>query len=60
MSDAALLILLVAPMVLALMFGVWVGLGYPGLHGRFEASGRTPARSPWEMMVDRLVERLDG
>jgi len=60
MSDEALLILLLVPMVLALAFGVWVGLGYPGLYGRFEASGRTPARSPWEMLVDWIVDRLDG
>lgn len=60
MSDVTLLILLAVPLVLALAFGIWVGLGYPGLYGRFEASGRTPARNPWERLVDWVVEKLGG
>lgn len=60
MSDLILLILLVIPMVAALALGIWVGLGYPGLYGRFEASGSTPARSPWERLVDWIVGKLDG
>ncbi len=60
MSDLTLLILLVVPLVLALALGIWVGLGYPGLYGRFETSGRTPGRNPWERLVDWIVGKLDG
>lgn len=56
MSHEILLVLLFAPMVLALGLGVWIGLGYPGLHGRYEKA----RRSPWELFVDWIVERLDG
>lgn len=62
MSDLVLLILLVIPMVAALALGIWVGLGYPGLYERFETSGsgRTPTRSPWEKLVDWILEKIDG
>lgn len=57
MSPELLLVVLVVPMVLSLAVGIWVGLGYPGLYGRYEEDG---SRNPWELMVDWLVEKLDG
>lgn len=59
-GQRLLIVLLVIPMVLSLGLGIWIGLGYPGLHGRFESGGRTPERTPWELVVDWLVERLGG
>lgn len=59
MSPTVLLVLLVTPLVLAFGYGIWVGLGYPGLYDRYEKTGRTPRKTPWEMLVDWVVERLD-
>lgn len=59
MSDLALLVLLVAPMVLALGFGIWAGLGYPGLYGRYEKTGKAPRRTPFEMLMDWIVSLWD-
>lgn len=48
MSDGVLLIVLLVPMALALLFGIWAGLGYPGLYDRYERTGRAPRRHrPW-------------
>lgn len=60
MSELALLILLAVPLAMALALGVWIGLGYPGLYGRYESGGGTRARSPWERLVDWIVGKLDG
>lgn len=59
MSPTTILVLLSAPLVLAFAYGIWVGLGYPGLYDRYEKTGRTPRKTPWEMLVDWLVDRLD-
>lgn len=59
MSPTTILVLLAVPLVLAFAYGIWVGLGYPGLYDRYEKTGRTPRKTPWEMLVDWLVERLD-
>ncbi|MFQ5678083.1 MAG: hypothetical protein ACE5HP_01330 [Gemmatimonadota bacterium] len=60
MSDRTLLVLLGVGMVLALGFGIWAGLGYPGLYGRYESTGkRAPRRTPVEMLMDWVVRRLD-
>lgn len=62
MSGALLLVLLVAPLVGALALGVWIGLGYPGLEDRRERPARTRRRrrTPFEMIVDRIVGFFDG
>lgn len=84
MSGALLLVLLVVPMVGALALGVWIGLGYPGLHDRPDGpeggrvrldpggerprgapersgrSGRRRRRTPFEILVDRVVGFFDG
>jgi len=59
MSDTVLLLLIVVPMFLALGFGVWVGLGYPGLYDRYEKTGHTSRKTPFEMLVDWFVGKLD-
>lgn len=60
MSERALFWILVAGMVAALALGIWVGLGYPGLYDRYESTGaKAPRRSPFEMLVDWLVDRFD-
>lgn len=58
MSPTIILVLLVVPLFLAFGYGIWVGLGYPGLYDRDEKTGRAPRKTPWQMLVDWLVERL--
>lgn len=59
MSATTLLVLLVVPLVAALGLGIWIGLGYPGLHDRHERTGRTSRRTPFQMLVDWLVGLFD-
>ncbi len=58
MSERVQVFLIIAPMVLALAFGLWVGLGYPGLYDRHESTARR--RSPSEIFADWVVTILDG
>lgn len=58
-SDEALLVVLLVPMVLALGFGIWAGLGYPGLYGTYEGTGKAPRKTPFEMFMDWLVRKFD-
>lgn len=58
MSDFTLLILLAAGMVLALALGIWIGLGYPGLYGKYESTGKVSRLSPFEMLVDWIYGKL--
>lgn len=59
MSESVLFWILVAGMVLALAAGIWVGLGYPGLYEKYESTGaRAPRRTPFEMLVDWILDRL--
>ena len=37
--------------LLALAFGIWVGLGSPGLYDRHEPTGRAPRESPWRWLL---------
>ena len=46
-DDTLLLMLLLGGAVLALAFGIWVGLGSPGLYDRHEATGQAPRNTPW-------------
>lgn len=59
MSDTVLVVLVVAGMVLALAFGIWAGLGYPGLYDRYEPTGKASRLSPFEQLMDWLVRRWD-
>jgi hypothetical protein len=60
MSERIQVFLIIAPMVLALAFGLWVGLGYPGLYDRHESTARRRRRSPSEIFADWVVAILDG
>ncbi len=46
MSDGMLLLILLVPALLALAFGIWAGLGYPGMYDKYAKSGRAPRQSP--------------
>lgn len=59
MSDTILLVILIIPLVLSLALGIWIGLGYPGLYGKYEKTGKAPRKTPFEMMVDWIMKRLD-
>lgn len=51
MSDATLLLILSIPAVLAFAFGVWAGLGYPGLYDKYERTGKAPRESPLRWLL---------
>ena len=51
MSDGTLLLILLVPAVLAFAFGIWVGLGYPGMIDKYERTGRAPRQSPLSWLV---------
>ncbi len=51
MSDQTLLMLLVFPAVLAFAFGIWAGLGYPGMYDKYEKTGKAPRESPLLWLV---------
>lgn len=59
MSDQTWLIILLIPMLASFAFGVWAGLGFPGLYEKYESTGRASRRTPFERVVDWVVERLD-
>ncbi len=58
MSDLTLLILVIAGGVLAFALGIWIGLGYPGLYEKYEATGKAPRMSPFEMLIDWVYEKF--
>ncbi|WP_420615889.1 hypothetical protein [Candidatus Palauibacter sp.] len=37
--------------LLALAFGIWVGLGSPGLYDKYAPTGRAPRQSPWRWLL---------
>lgn len=60
MKESTLVTLLVAGMAMALALGIWIGLGYPGLYDKYELTGRASRRSPFDMLVDRVVSAFGG
>ena len=53
-EDTLALILIIAGSLgalLALAFGIWVGLGSPGLHEKYAPTGRAPRESPWRWLL---------
>lgn len=55
MGEGALLLVLAVLGVLAFVLGVWIGLGYPGLHDRYEDTGaRAPRVAPFRQLLDAL------
>lgn len=57
-SDQLLLAIIVVSGVLALGFGLWAGLGYPGLYDKYEKTGRVSRQSPFEMLIDWVFGRF--
>jgi len=51
MSDGQLLLILTIPAGLAFGFGIWAGLGYPGLYGKYERTGKAPRESPLSWLL---------
>ena len=51
MSDGTLLLILLIPAVLAFAFGIWVGLGYPGMYEKYEKSGKVSRESPLSWLL---------
>ena len=53
-DDTLALILIIAGSLgalLALAFGIWVGLGSPGLYDKYAPTGRAPRESPWRWLL---------
>jgi len=54
-EDTLALILIIAGSLgalLALAFGIWVGLGSPGLYDKYAPTGRAPRSSPWRWLLE--------
>ncbi|WP_419167461.1 hypothetical protein [Candidatus Palauibacter sp.] len=55
MTDGTLQLILIIVgglvALLALAFGIWIGLGSPGLYGRYEQTGSAPRESPWRWLL---------
>ncbi|MEE8487416.1 MAG: hypothetical protein V3S56_04545 [Gemmatimonadota bacterium] len=58
MNDLTLLILLVGGAGVAFGVGIWIGLGYPGLFTKYEATGRVPRQPPFEILFDWLYGKF--
>jgi hypothetical protein len=58
MSDRILLVLIIVCGIVAFAFGIWAGLGYPGLYEKYEATGKAPRSSPFEMLVDWIYGKF--
>ncbi|MEN8145118.1 MAG: hypothetical protein ABFS14_09225 [Gemmatimonadota bacterium] len=58
MTDQIFLAVLIILGVLALGFGLWAGLGYPGYYDKYEKTGRAPRGSPWQIVIDWIFDRL--
>ena len=55
MSDGTLELIVIGVgsfgALLALAFGIWIGLGSPGLHEKYAQTGRAPRESPWRWLL---------
>jgi len=62
MSDGTLLLILSVPAGIAFAFGIWAGLGYPGLYDKYARTGRAPRESPlrWLLRGGRRPLRSEG
>ena len=43
--------ILLIPALLAFAFGIWAGLGYPGMYEKYERTGRAPRESPLSWLL---------
>lgn len=51
MSEGTLLLILSIPAALAFGFGIWAGLGYPGLYDKYARTGKAPRESPLRWLL---------
>lgn len=51
MSDGTLLLILSIPAGIAFAFGIWAGLGYPGLYDKYDRTGKAPRESPLRWLM---------
>lgn len=51
MTDGQILLLLSIPAALAFAFGIWAGLGYPGLYEKYERTGKAPREAPLKWLL---------
>jgi len=51
MSDGTILLVLSVFAGLAFGFGIWAGLGYPGLYDKYARTGRAPRQSPLSRLL---------
>ncbi len=51
MSDGTLLLILAVPAAGAFAFGIWAGLGYPGLYDKYARTGKAPRESPLRWLL---------
>ena len=57
-SDQILLTIIIVCGIFAFAFGIWAGLGYPGLFDKYEKTGRVSRTSPFEMLIDWIFGRF--
>ncbi len=58
MSDRTILTLIIVSSVLAFGFGMWAGLGYPGLFEKHAKTGKAPRTSPFQMLMDWIFGKF--
>ena len=57
-SDRLLLTIILVSGSLAFAFGIWAGLGYPGLYDKYERTGRVSRDSPFQMLIEWIFGRF--
>jgi len=58
MNDTILLGIILVSGAAALGFGIWAGLGYPGMFDKYEKTGRVSRSSPFEALIDWVFVRF--
>ena len=58
MSDRLLLAIILVSGFLAFAFGIWAGLGYPGLYEKYERTGRVSRDTPFQMLIEWIFGRF--
>ncbi len=51
MTNGTLLVILLISAGFAFAFGIWAGLGYPGMYDKYAQTGRVPRESPLRWLL---------